>query len=84
MRKRTCGLSIGPKGSMTLACSADVRAPVSTFALIAGSPRAGRATHSSHPSVKGDEMVLPSDVEALCTLFRALFVAYFAISHQLR
>lgn len=33
------------------AFKADVRAPVSTFALIAGTPMSGRLTHSFHPSV---------------------------------
>ena len=49
MMKRTCGLASEPNGSIRTACSADVRAPVSTFALMAGRPRSGKATYSSKP-----------------------------------
>ena len=51
--KRTLGLAAGPKGSMSKACSAEVRAPVSILALRAGRPRSGNASHSSQPRRKG-------------------------------
>ena len=43
-----------PKASIWCACSADVFAPVSTFARIAGRPRSGSASHSSQPRMNVD------------------------------
>ena len=37
--------------SRSNACSDDVRAPVSSFALIHGTPAPGRLTHSRHPAM---------------------------------
>ena len=45
------------KTSICFACSADVRAPVSTFALIAGILRDGRLIHSSQPISKSFVML---------------------------
>src|SRR6056297_4054080 len=39
--KRTLGLLTGPKVSISKACSAEVRAPVSTLARNAGTPKSG-------------------------------------------
>ena len=55
--KRTRGREAGPNGSMSSACSAEVRAPVSTFALSAGRPSRGRPTHSSQPRRNGARVV---------------------------
>ena len=41
--------------SRSNACSDDVRAPVSTLALTAGTCHSGRETHSRHPRVHGGE-----------------------------
>jgi len=38
------------KGSTSKACNAEVRAPVSTLALMRGMPSPGSATHSRQPS----------------------------------
>ena len=51
--KRTLRDRAGPNGSTKKACSADVRAPVSTLALMAGRPSSGSATHSSQPRING-------------------------------
>eukprot|EP01042_Synura_sphagnicola_P017149 gene17150-biopygen17065 len=40
---------------MANACNADVRAPVSTLARIAGRPSSGRATHSSRPKTSVED-----------------------------
>lgn len=58
MMKRTWGALSGPKGSTATACSALVRAPVSTFALIAGRPSPGKAAHSSHPKTNGSLVIM--------------------------
>src|SRR6056297_1694682 len=47
---RTLGRVEEPKVSISKACSAEVRAPVSTLARSAGTPRSGSAIHSSHPN----------------------------------
>src|SRR5262245_37146976 len=51
---RTMGLRPVPQGSTKYACRAEVRATVSTLALIAGNLSSGSATHSSQPRMKGD------------------------------
>ena len=61
---RTCGLLAEPNGLMSLACSADVLAPVSIFASSAGNPRSCNATHSSQPSLKSVN-VLSIDASAI-------------------
>src|SRR6187549_1836212 len=43
-------LTVSPCSSMSKACSEDVRAPVSIFALTQSTPMPGRATHSRHPA----------------------------------
>ena len=58
------GLLADPNGSMSLACSADVLAPVSIFASSAGNPRSCNATHSSQPSLKSVN-VLSIDASAI-------------------
>src|SRR6056297_1153336 len=51
--KRTLGFADGPKVSMSKACSAEVRAPVSILAFSAGTPRSGSEIHSSQPNCSG-------------------------------
>src|SRR5690606_5736542 len=49
--KRTQSRPSFPKRSTWNACSADVLAPVSTFALMRGIPSSGRPTHSRQPTI---------------------------------
>ena len=49
MPNRTKGLASVPKGSMANACNAEVRAPVSILAIMAGSPSFGNDAHSYQP-----------------------------------
>src|SRR5690554_1142963 len=51
MRKRTHSCSPSNHVLTSKACSAEVRAPVSTFTLICSMPRSGSAAHSRQPII---------------------------------
>jgi hypothetical protein len=52
-RKPTIGVPLTEWRCSASACIAHVRAPVSALALMAPMPKAGRATHSRHPTRMG-------------------------------
>ena len=51
--KRSMARPSRSKRSMSKTCSAELRAPVSIFALISDTPRSGRPTHSRQPTMRG-------------------------------
>jgi hypothetical protein len=60
--------SLCVKGLMSKASSADVLAPVSTLAFIAGKPSPGKLTHSRHPSISACVERSTGDTSLLCVI----------------